>query len=161
MKTSEVVLNFVRAMESCDFTEAEGYLAYDFILSGLTPQPMSKRDFMNLMQTMLSVFPDWSFNVGDIKDTDNQTTLTQRITGTHTADIHPLFPGMQTVPASGKRVCLPEEAVTVTARGNRIVEMEVERVPGGGIEGLLEQLGVESPAGCEMFVESPLITHDF
>ena len=38
---------------------------------------------------------------------------------------------------------MPEEKVTFTFNNNKIINVNVEKVQGGGIPGLLKQLGVE------------------
>ena len=159
MKTSEIIQNFFRALEQKDFTVAEGYLAYDFILSGPTSSPLGKRDYMNFVQALLSGFPDWSFNTRDIRATGDQAAFVRQISGTNTRDIPPLFSGMPPTKATGKRVQLPEESGTVTLRGDKIVEIQVEKIPGGGVEGLLEQLGVQLPVGLETPIVTPVTPH--
>jgi len=48
------------------------------------------------------------------------------------------------IPQMGKSVSLPEEHWEYVVRGNAIAAIDAEHVPGGGITGLLHQLGVDA-----------------
>ncbi len=65
-----------------------------------------------------------------------------QITGTHTRDLVLPVPGMPPIPATGKRVSLPEEHITFTFKGDTLASLTSDNVPGGGIPGLLAQIGV-------------------
>jgi hypothetical protein len=155
MKTTDVALNLLHKLEMSSFGEAEGYLAYDFIFIGYVPQPIGKKTFMDMMQALLTGLPDLAFNPSDFVSLDNQVNLKMHITGTHTNDLPPLFPGMPTIRATGRKVGLPEETATFTVRGDRITQLEVETSTEGGLQGLLEQLGVEVPVGLQTPVATP------
>jgi len=45
----------------------------------------------------------------------------------------------------GESVSLPEEHWRYVIRDNKIARIIIDRVPGGGITGLLHQLGVDVP----------------
>jgi hypothetical protein len=55
------------------------------------------------------------------------------------------MPGFQKFPASGKHVALPKEGITVTVKNGKIARLESAVVPGGGVNGVLAQLGVPMP----------------
>ncbi len=150
MKPTDVALNFLHKLESSQFTEAEGYLAYDFILIGSVPQPVGKKSFLDIMEALITGMPDLAFNASDLNSVSNQVMLTLHITGTHTNDMPSLFPGMPQVRATGRKVSLPAEPATFLIRGDRITQLEIETDSGGGIQGILEQLGVEIPAGLQV-----------
>jgi hypothetical protein len=50
------------------------------------------------------------------------------------------------VPATGKKVSLPAEASTFTIKNGKIARLDVAPTPGGGVPGILSQLGVPMPA---------------
>ena len=149
MKITDIAQNFLHKLEAADFTEAEGYLAYDFIFIGFVKQPVGKKSFMDLMRALLTGIPDLAFNSSDLSPMDNQVTLKIHITGTHTNDMPPLFPGMPEIRATGRRINLPEATAAFTTRGDRITQIEAETDLENNIEGLLEQLGVEIPVGLQ------------
>ena len=68
-----------------------------------------------------------------------------QITGTQTGELNLPLPGVPKIPASGKHVSLPKEKNTVTVKNGKISRFEAEVVPGGGVMGILAQLGVPIP----------------
>ena len=53
--------------------------------------------------------------------------------------------GLPPIPQMGRTVSLPEELWSYTLQGGKIARIMVHRVPGGGIQGLLHQLGIDVP----------------
>ena len=49
------------------------------------------------------------------------------------------------IPATGKRISLPVEHITFTFKGDKIASMTSDIVPGGGVAGVLAQIGVPLP----------------
>jgi hypothetical protein len=68
-------------------------------------------------------------------------------TGTHTGGLDLTFMGIPVQPPTGRRVALPEEPVEAYFRDGRMVREVVMKVPGGGLEGVLQQIGAAIPAG--------------
>ena len=63
--------------------------------------------------------------------------------GTHTGTF--ALPGQPPVPATGKSVDIPWHYFFYRVRGNRLVEIRPEPVPGGAPPGILEQIGTSLP----------------
>jgi len=102
--------------------------------------------WVGMQSLLLAAFPDWSFNMQDVKEEGNKATTTHHITGTHTGDLDLSPMGMPTIPATGKAISLPVEHAEVTVEGGKIVKMHVADVsPDGGVPGILKQIGVEMP----------------
>jgi len=89
--------------------------------------------------------PDWKFNATDFKQNGEQVTATFQITGTHTSELSLPMPGFPKVPASGKHVSLPKESITIPLKNSKISRLEAGKVPGGGVAGVLTQLGIPMP----------------
>jgi hypothetical protein len=70
-----------------------------------------------------------------------------QITGTQTGELNLPLPGFQKLAATGKHVSLPKEPTTVTVKDGKISRLESTVVPGGGVSGVLAQLGVALPHG--------------
>ncbi len=157
MNVTDIAQRLLQKLEASDFSDAEGYLAYDFILVGFAPNPIGKKSFMDMMQAILTGIPDLSFNPGDFVPMNGEATATLHITGAHTKDMPPLFPGMPEIKATGRRIRLPEETATFSVRGNRITQLEIETTSEGGLQGLLEQLGVEIPVGLQIPITGPAV----
>jgi hypothetical protein len=75
----------------------------------------------------------------------NRVRATIQITDTHTNDFQVLLFGFPPIPATNNSVLLPEEHWEYAVKGNKIAFIREEQVSGGGIAGILEQLGVDIP----------------
>jgi len=54
---------------------------------------------------------------------------------------------MVEVPATGKKVTIPEQFFFYRVRGDQIVEIRPDPIAGGAPKGIFEQIGVEWPKG--------------
>jgi hypothetical protein len=141
MSALDVVKGGFAAAESKDWKKFEGYLADDFVFSGATPQPVGKKEFVGLQMALQAAMPDWNFNASGDK-----VTVDMRITGTQTQELSLPMPGFPKVPATNKKVSLPSQPGTYTVKGDKLVSLEVKEVQGGGLPGILAQLGVKMPS---------------
>jgi hypothetical protein len=65
--------------------------------------------------------------------------------GTHTTKLDLRLPGVPAVFATGKRITLPREKVDVAVEQGKVVVLNVERLPDGGLMDILTQMGVALP----------------
>jgi len=65
------------------------------------------------------------------------------ITATHTGVL--ALPGLPPIPATGKKVALPEEVQTYTVKNGKMASLTTDGNPQAGIPGMLAQLGVPLP----------------
>ena len=145
MSATSTVQTGLKAWENRDEATMASLVAEDFVITGATPQPLNKEAFIGLMHATLTAMPDWAFNASGFEEDGDTVTLKSRITGTHTGPLE--LPGMPPIPATGKKVALPEETQIYTLRDGKLVKLQVEDVPGGGIPGMLQQIGVALPQG--------------
>lgn len=145
MDPQTIVRETLTAIETGDVAKAGSHMTDDFKFSGPVPQPIGKSEFLAMQTALVAAMPNWKFNAKNYKTQGNKVTLTVQITATHSATLKPVMPGMSSVPASGKKAALPEEAMTITLRGDKIASLEAAQVPGGGVPGLLAQIGVQVP----------------
>lgn len=145
MSAMDVVKEGLAATEAGDFGKLEGMVADDFAMTGPVPMPVGKREFIGLMMAMLKAMPDWKFNATDFKENGDQVTVPLRITGTHTGELQLPMPGMPAIAATGTKVSLPAEPSTFTVKNGKLSKLEVASTPGGGVMGILSQLGVDMP----------------
>ena len=150
MSSVDIVNDFMVALESKDFDTAASYLSDDFVFSGWTPQPLDKDQFMTVMGELKAGIPNLSYHfhtVRDVRDLVQESNVKAAIqmTGTQTDSfiLPPL--GLPPIPQMARSVSLPEEHWDYTLQNGKIVKITVQRVPGGGIQGLLRQLGIELP----------------
>ncbi len=143
-KGSDVVLEFLHAIEEKDYDKASKYLAKDFTFSGPTPKPVDSKEFIDVHRQLLQAIPDWRFNFNVVKEDENEVTGKVHITGTHTRDLTlPMLQNLGTVRPTGKRISLPAEKVHIKVKGNKIGRFSVDVPPNGGVMGILSQIGVD------------------
>ena len=151
MSALDTVRAFMLALEARDFEKASTYLAEDFIFSGWTPQPLDREQFISVMGGLKAGIPNLTYNFHtehqgrDLLELDTQVRGAVHITGRQTDSfiLPPL--GLPPIPQMGRAVSLPEEQWNYTVQKDQIAQISVERVAGGGIQGLLQQLGVDVP----------------
>jgi predicted ester cyclase len=141
----EIVKAALAALEAGDFNKASGMLADDMVFAGPVPEPVGKREFIGIQTAMHAGIPDWKFNAADFKENGNQVTVVLQITGTQTKELQLPMPGMAPIPPTGKHIALPKEPGTFTIKDGKITRLEASSVPGGGVMGVLAQLGVPAP----------------
>jgi hypothetical protein len=146
MTKTETVKAFSAALEARDFDRAASYLTDDFVFRGPVPQPISKQEFIAIQSAFENAFEDWSVNSRDEVEQDDTVIAAVQITGTHTRDLVLPMPGMPPILATNKRVSLPVEHITFTFKSDKIASLTSDNVPGGGVPGVLQQIGVPLPA---------------
>jgi len=143
MSNLDLARKGLHAFESGDAATLSSLVADDFTFVGITPQPLTKQDFLGFMHVMTTAFPDFKFNETHAEESGDTATVKHKITGTHTGTL--ALPGMPPIPATGKKIALPEEKEVYTFKGGKLAKMVGEPAPDGGVPGLLKQLGVQMP----------------
>jgi len=145
VNATEIVKTFMTALQSGNSEVAAEQMADEFVGSGLTAQPLDKGTFLAMQSRLNDAIPDFSYNLHDLHEQDGQVDAFIHITGTNTNDLElPTF-GIPVIRATGLAVDLAEVHSEYILQGGKIVEMRVEDVPGGGLPGLLQQVGKELP----------------
>ncbi len=145
MNRIELVEEMVTALQGGDLRLAANTLADSFEMTGLTPNALSKRHFLAVQSELLAAMPDFSYNLSTLRDDEKVVHAIIRISGTQTHDLNlPLF-GVENIPATGLAVALPQTHVTYQIENDKVVRMSAEAIVGGGLSGLLQQVGAELP----------------
>lgn len=149
-EATELVTNFMQALETKDFDKAASYLADGFLFSGFTPRPLGKDQFISIMSGLKSGIPNLSYHFEGVKEVaetseGNRVEGTVQITGVQTESFILPALGLPPIPQTAKSISLPSEVWSYTVRDGVIIVMNASRVPGGGIEGLLNQLDIFVP----------------
>jgi len=145
LSKTEIVKKFITALQSGDMALAADCITDDFVFRGWVPRPLDKREFLALQNELRTALRGYSFNLSDLNERDDRVEAFIQISGTHARDLAlPTF-GLPLVPATGIDVFLPQERVDFTFDGDKIKQMNVESVPGGGLAGLIQQVGSELP----------------
>lgn len=146
MNAVETVQAVLAAIEAGEWQRARGYLADDFTFSGAVPQPIGPDAWLGVHRALSAAMPDFSFNASGLREQGGKVVGQLQISGTQTRELALPLPGVAPIAPTGRRVSLPAEPITVTAHGERLVNLEVETVAGGGLPGILAQLGAAIPA---------------
>ena len=146
MENSKVIEEIFSGMEKNDFTKAEYYAAKDMKVTGPAPVPLGAKEFFGTMRALVTGIPDWKFNYKIGSESKNIVETKVKITGTHTREMPSPLPGLKNIPLTNRTIRMPEETVTFTFNNNnKIINVNVAKVEGSGVPGLLKQLGVEVP----------------
>ncbi|HLG66074.1 MAG TPA: hypothetical protein VKY19_29420 [Ktedonosporobacter sp.] len=89
--------------------------------------------------------PDFSYNLDQVQQQGSKVTALIQITGTHTGNLSlPLF-GLRSTQPTGIAIVQPQVPCEFQVDAGKVVGARVEQVPGGGLSGLLQQIGAELP----------------
>lgn len=143
MGPANIVEEFLIAIEQRNFTKAEELLSGSFRVTGVGPDTLDGSDFMSIHRALGSGIPDFRFNYEFLKEKAGIVTVKFHITGSHTKSMPAPYAGLRTIAPTNKPINMPDETVVFNIRDNKIQRMQVEHVEGGGLPGLLKQIGVE------------------
>jgi len=147
MDIREVTHAFIEAFQAGDFDTAASYLADDFELTGLMPQPISGAAWLALAASLRAAFPDLNYNFHVASVDGSVVRVTNQLSGTHTGGWDLSGVGMGVIPATGKRISLPEEGSEGLVENGKLVSLHIHSTPEGGTMGILSQLGMEVAGG--------------
>jgi hypothetical protein len=145
MENAKIVEEVFSGMERNDFAKAESFASKDMSVTGVAPVTLGANEFFGTMKALVAGIPDWKFNYKIGRESNNIIETKVKITGTHTREMPSPLPGLKNIAATNKTIRMPEEKVTFTFNNNKIINVNVEKVEGSGVPGLLKQLGVEVP----------------
>jgi predicted ester cyclase len=146
MSTVETVRALLAAIEAGEWERARSYLTDDYSFGGAVPEPIGPDAWLGIHKALSAAMPDFSFNARGIHEENGKVVGQVGVTGTQTRELVLPIPGMAPIAPTGKRVSLPTETITVTMRGDKLANLDVSEVAGGGVPGLLTQLGAALPA---------------
>lgn len=145
---TDTVTAFMLALEAGDFHKATTYLSENFSFTGWTPQPLDKTQFITVMSGLKTGMPNLMYNFRDLheeveRDEHSIEKGIVQMSGkqANSFNLPPL--SLPIIPQMDGTVSLPEEHWSFTLEGNTIVLIHVQRVPGGGIQGVIHQLGID------------------
>lgn len=139
MNPTSVVTSLDKEISGGDLSKAGQYMSDDFKFTGVGPEPLGKDATLGVWTTLRAAMPDFSHNLKVLRESGNIVYGTVEVTGTHTGTLS--LPNGPTLRATERKLKNPLERVAVTVRDGKVTEWEVEHVPGGGLGGILGQLG--------------------
>ncbi len=142
----EIVRNFMTALDDNLRDEYEGYLAESFMMIGWTPKPLNREGFLDVIAGLKEGIPGLIFNLHNVLEADlHQVTATWHVAGYQTDSFILPTLGMPPIPMTGRSISLPTEDVIYELENDLIRAIQVQPTEGGGIKGILEQLGIDVP----------------
>ena len=140
--TVEALMN---AVQAGDFAKAKTLMSDDFMFSGPTPQPINADAWMGMSASLKKAFPDldYHFHVHSVEG--DVVQLAAELKGSHHGDLDLTAMGMGMIPATHKSFANPHEHGTATVKDGKVTSWKVESTPGGGVMGILAQIGVKPP----------------
>ena len=145
MSYLEVAKRFADLLEAGDVKGLQTFLADDFRAKGATRE-LTKQQALGYLQIFFTAFPDHRFGFTDFEEKGDWVHCTGQETGTHQGvlDLNPF--GMPiSLPPTGKSFQLPKSVHSLRVAGDKVAHYNEEAVQGGGLAGILEQLGVKLP----------------
>ena len=148
MNPREIVQALVDSVQRGDFEKAQSFLSNDYQFSGPVQKPLNGATWMAINRNLKKAFPnlDYHFHLDGVDGLDGSVIrISSELKGTHRGalDLSPL--GLGTTPATDKSIATPREHGRVTIKGDKVVSWVVDRIEGGGLMGILGQLGLTVP----------------
>lgn len=139
MEPKEIFELYTAALDRSDLKAMAALIHDNFRLEGAGLDGIGKPEFLGAMKAQLEAFPDYSENPTDMTEDGDVVRFVAHVRGTQRGTL--ALPGMAPIAPTGKQIKLPPEPAWVKVSEDRLVLYHVEAVPGGGIRGLLGQLG--------------------
>jgi hypothetical protein len=111
---------------------------------GVLPQPIPMMEALKVTAGLLTAFPDIKFDIQQVTVKGDDATVKVTWSGTNTGPFSLPMPGMQPIPATGKKVSV-KDGYVVTVKGDKVSHFKVDSPADGGIPGALAQMGVKMP----------------
>lgn len=146
MDSKATVQALFDAVQKGEFDKAKSLLADDFLFSGPVPEPVNGQAWLGLSSTLKAAFPDLNYQFKVDSADGNTVKVSAQLKGTHTGNLDLTALGMGVIPPTNKSFTNAHEHGTVTVKGEKIASWAVDRTEGGGVMGILSQLGVKPPS---------------
>jgi predicted ester cyclase len=137
-----VLLRYIERLKAHDVDLVADTVADDLVFISAT-RTLDKPKFLAMLRALYTGFPDWHYDHDPVEENDGVYAVKWRQGGTHNGSW--TLAGMDPIAPTGKRVQIPEHYFFYKVRGDRIVEIRPEPIPGGAPRGILEQIGVALP----------------
>jgi predicted ester cyclase len=137
-----VLGRYIEGLEAHDVLKISGTVAAN--VAFITPsRTLDKPEFLAMLTALYSAFPDWRYEHDPPEARGETIAIRWRQGGTHTGTFS--LPGLDPVPATGRRVRIPEQYFFYTVQAGAIVLIRPEPIAGGAPRGILEQIGHPMP----------------
>jgi len=148
MNPRQIVQALLDSVQRGDFQKARFLVSNDCQFSGPVPELIKRETWMGINKNLKKAFPnlDYHFHVDSLDGLDGHVVkISAEIKGTHSGDLDLSSVGLGVTPATNKSFAAPHEHCRVTIKGGKVASWVVEPVEGGGLIGILGQLGLTVP----------------
>ena len=148
MNPREIVQALLDSVQRGDFQKAKFLVSNDCQFSGSVPELIRREAWIGINKNLKKAFPnlDYHFHVDGLDGLDGHVVkISAEIKGTHSGDLDLSSVGLGVTPATNKSFAMPHEHCRVIIKGGKVASWVVEPVEGGGLMGILGQLGLAVP----------------
>jgi predicted ester cyclase len=139
----DVAKRFTDALEARELDLAGAMMADEFKAIGPSLQ-LTKPQTMAYLQLLFTAFPDYGFNFESLEPAGDYIRCYAHEQGTHLGTLDLKAFGMPlVVSATGKSFHLPKSTFSFQADGEKVTSFKEEAGQGGGLAGMLDQLGLK------------------
>jgi len=148
MNPREIVQALLDSVQRGDFQKARFLVSKDCQFSGPAPEFLKREAWMGMNKNLKKACPnlDYHFHVDRVDGLSGHLVkISAELKGTHSGvlDLSPV--GLGVSPATDKSFATPREHVKVTIKDSKVASWIVEPIEGGGLMGILGQLGLTVP----------------
>ena len=148
MNAREIVQALFDSVQRGDFQKARFLVSKDCQFRDGSAEPIQRETWMGINRNLKKAFPnlDYHFHVDRVDGLDGGVVkISAELKGTHSGilDLSPV--GLGVTPATDKSFSVPREHGRVTIKGGKVASWVVESREGGGLTGILGQLGIAVP----------------
>jgi hypothetical protein len=149
MNPREIVQALLDSVQRGDFQKARFLVSNECQFSGPGPEPMKREMWMGMNKNLKKACPnlDYHFHVDRVDGLDGGVVkISAELKGTHSGVLDLSAVGLGVTPATDKSFAMPREHGEVTIKHDKVASWVVEPTEGGGLMGILVQLGIAVPA---------------
>jgi hypothetical protein len=149
MNPRETVQALLDSVQRGDFQKARFLVSKDCQFSGPVPEVLKREAWMEMNKNLKKACPnlDYHFHVDRVDGLDGHLVkISAELQGTQSGvlDLSPV--GLGVTAATDKSFAAPREHVRVTIKDSKVASWVVEPIEGGGLMGILRQLGLTMPS---------------
>ena len=150
MENLKIVNQVIENLEKRNFDKVETYLTDNFTYGGSVPKTLDKKEWIGMQKTLQTGFPDLKLKVDQAVEKGKDKVIGKLIvSGTHSADLPSLLPGMKAIHTTGKKITMPAEEFEFTFSGDKVSALKMKPVSHGGVMGIVEQLQSATPGNVK------------
>ena len=145
MNPREIVQALLDSVQRGDFEKVRFLVSNDCQFSGPAPEPIKCEVWIGLTRNLKRAFPniDYHFHVDRVDGLSGHlVNISAELKGTHSGVLDLSLLGLGVTPATNKSFASPCEHVKVTIKDSKVASWVVEPIDGGGLMGILGQLGI-------------------